>query len=107
MNRTVFALSLLAVVAAAAWSYHVNYRTGAALSRVAALKAEIRAERARIGVLDVEWAHLNAPDRLRRLVAEHNATLQLMPLGPAHMGEAVMVPFPPRSADIAAIGGRE
>jgi len=92
MTRAAFALSMLAVVAAAAWSYHVNYRTDAALDRLEALRAQIRAEQARIAVLEVEWAHLNAPDRLARLVERHNDRLMLIPLAPDHFDRAANAP---------------
>lgn len=88
MSRTAFALSMLAIVAVAAWAYSVNYRTSEAQARVRALAAEIARERARIAVLRVEWAHLNAPERLARLVAEHGERLALMPLAAEHFGEA-------------------
>ena len=92
MSRTAFALSMVVVLAVAAWAYHVNYRTGEALERVRALEAEIARERARLAVLEVEWAHLNAPDRLRRLLAEHNGSLALMPLRAEHFGTAGLAP---------------
>jgi len=88
MNRTAFALSMVAIVATAAWAYSVNYRTGEALDRVAALEAEIAREKQRIAVLAVEWAHLNRPERLRALVEAHNAELALMPLATDHFGKA-------------------
>ena len=92
MSRTAFALSMIVILAVAAWAYHVNYRTGEALAKVRALEAEIARERARIAVLEVEWAHLNRPDRLRRLLAEHNGRLALMPLAPDHFASVDLAP---------------
>lgn len=96
MSRLGFALAMLAVVAAAAWTYHVNYETKLALNRVDRLRAAIAAEREAVEVLRVEWAYLNAPDRLARLVAMNNDRLGLVPMGPSHFGEVAAVPFPPR-----------
>ncbi len=96
MSRLGFALSMLALVAAAAWAYHVNYETQEALARLAKVKAEIAREEERLRVLEVEWARLTAPDRLRRLVAEHNGRLMLMPMAPDHHGEVAAIPYPPR-----------
>ena len=96
MSRLGFALALLAVVAAAAWAYHVNYETKTALARVDRLHERIAAEREAVEVLRVEWAYLNAPDRLVRLVAMNNDRLDLVPMGPHHFDEVASVPFPPR-----------
>ncbi|HUF87318.1 MAG TPA: cell division protein FtsL [Thermohalobaculum sp.] len=96
MSRLGFALAMAAVVAAAAWTYHVNYQTKTALNRVDRLRAAIAAEREAVEVLRVEWAYLNAPDRLARLVAMNNDRLGLVPLSPQHFDEAAAVPFPPR-----------
>jgi len=97
MNRSGFALSINAVVAAAAWTYHVNYRTKTAVGRVEKLRAEIAAEREVVSVLRVEWAYLNAPDRLARLVAMNNDRLELEPMAPQHFDEVAAVPFPSRN----------
>lgn len=98
MSRLGFALAMVGVVAAAAWAYNVNYQTKTALGRVDRLRAEIAAEREAVEVLRVEWAYLNAPDRLARLVALNNDRLELMPMGPAHFEEVAAVPFPPNPA---------
>ena len=95
MTRLGFALSMIAVVATAAWAYHVNYRTKAALGRVDNLRSQIAVEREAVEVLRVEWAYLNAPDRLARLVALNNDRLGLVPMGPQHFDEVASIPFPP------------
>jgi len=95
VSRLGFALAMLAVVAAAAWAYNVNYQTKMALARVERLHAGIAAEREALEVLRVEWAYLNAPDRLARLVAMNNDRLDLVPMGPQHFDEVAAVPFPP------------
>lgn len=96
MRRVGFALAMVAVVAAAAWAYHVNYETKMALAQVDRLHEQIAAEREAVEVLRVEWAYLNAPDRLARLVAMNNDRLDLVPMGPHHFDEVALVPFPPR-----------
>ncbi len=97
MNRLGFALSVIAVVATAAWAYHINYRTKTTLGRVDKLRSQIAAEREAVEVLRVDWAYLNAPDRLARLVARHNGLLGLEPMGPQHFGDVAAIPFPPRT----------
>ena len=43
MTRLGFALSMIAVVATAAWAYHVNYRTKTTLGQVDRLRGQIAA----------------------------------------------------------------
>ena len=81
MTRLGFALSMIAVVATAAWAYHVNYRTKTVLGQVDRLRSQIAAEREAVEVLRVEWAYLNAPARLAR----------------RHSGDATTVPSAPGS----------
>ena len=104
MTRFGFALSMIAVVATAAWAYHVNYRTKTALGQVDRLRSQIAAEREAVEVLRVEWAYLNAPDRLARLVAQHDDLLGLEPMGPQHFDEVAAIPFPPRTPGPAPDG---
>ncbi len=99
MTRHGIALLVLSIIAIAGWAYHVNYNTKEALARVSSLRSEIAAEREALRVLSVEWAYLNAPDRLSRLVAQHNHHLRLVPLKPGAFGIMAAVPFPPRSAE--------
>jgi hypothetical protein len=105
MNRFGFALSMFAVVATAAWAYHVNYRTKTVLGQVDRLRSQIAAEREGVEVLRVEWAYLNAPDRLARLVALHNDRLGLEPMGPQHFDEVAAIPFPPRNLEPDDVSG--
>lgn len=98
MTRIGLFLLVIAVVGSAAWAYHVNYKTRNALDRVDVLRGQIAAEREAVEVLRVEWAYLNAPERLARLVAKNNEDLQLQPMGPEGFDTVASVPFPPRDA---------
>ncbi len=75
MTRHGPALLALSIIASAGWAYNVNYDTRAVLDRLSTVRADIAAEREALQVLRVEWAYLNAPDRLERLVAAHNDVL--------------------------------
>jgi len=109
MTRFGFALAMAAIVAAAAWTYDVNYRTGRTLERIRGLRAEIAAEREAIQVLRIEWAHLNAPERLAKLVERYNDRLALVPAEPRHFGSTSAIPFrpdaEPEPADTVSTGG--
>ena len=91
MTRLGFALSMIAVVATAAWAYHINYRTKTTLGVVDRLRGQIAAEREAVEVLRVEWAYQNAPERLTRLVVLHNDLLGLEPMGPLHFDEVAAI----------------
>lgn len=93
MNRLGFALSMIVLVAAASWAYHINYRTKQSLGRIDSLRAQIAAEREAVEVLRVEWAYLNAPSRLARLVALNNDHLGLVPMTPQHFGDVAVIPY--------------
>lgn len=95
MTRHGPALLALSVLAIAGWTYNVNYDTRAALDRLSELRGHIAEEREALQVLRVEWAWLNAPDRLSRLLAEHNGRLALGPLKPEAFGIVAAVPYPP------------
>jgi hypothetical protein len=97
MTRLGFALSMIAVVATAAWAYHINYRTKTTLDLVDRRRGQIAAEREAVEVLRVEWAYQNAPERLTRLVVLHNDLLGLEPMGPLHFDEVSAIPFRPRT----------
>lgn len=94
MRGALLILGLIMVVASATWAYKVNYRTQAALDRVAQLERDINAEAEAISVLQAEWAYLNRPERLRALAELHFAELQLMPLHPDHFSDPRMVVHP-------------
>lgn len=82
MRWALYIAGFAIVVVAAAWSYRVTYATQGAFDAAAKLRGEIRREREAIAVLEAEWAWLNAPARLSRLVAENNDILGLAPMTP-------------------------
>lgn len=89
------ALLGLSVLAVAAWTYSINYDTRAALDRLSDLRSRIAEERENLRVLRVEWAYLNAPERLERLVVEHTDELGLVAMTPEALGYVAAVPYPP------------
>lgn len=76
------------------WAYNVNYDTQEAMKRVHRLQSDLARERQSIAMLRAEWAWLNRPDRLAALVVEHNTTLGLVPLDPAHFAVVTDIAFP-------------
>ena len=106
MKRHGFALLGLAIIAVAVWTYNVNYNTRTTLDRVSELRTRIAIERETIQVLRVEWAYLNSPDRLRRLVAAHNDRLMLVPVAPEMLKLVDEAPFAPEVEDPLAAAGK-
>lgn len=95
MKRVGLGLGVGVMIAVAIWAYNVNYETRQAFDRLSDLRGEIAAEGEAVQVLRVEWAWLNAPHRLQRLVRQHDAELGLVRLDPERFGFAANVPFPP------------
>ena len=99
MIRHGIALLVLSIIAIAGWAYNVNYNTMTALDRVSELRRQIAAEREALQVLRVEWAWLNAPERLARLTRQFEPQLGLVPLKPDALKHAALVPFPGRDEE--------
>lgn len=75
MVRLLNAASIVALLGCAAYAYEIKYETIFAIERLAKVRHEIERERAAIGVLRAEWAHLTRPGRLQAL-ADKNLDLQ-------------------------------
>ena len=64
------------------WAYKINYESRAAHERVKELEKAILSARKESKILNAEWAHLNSPDRLRKLLEYYFAELKLTPINP-------------------------
>lgn len=93
-------LATLAVVALGYWAYSANYATQDAMRERRDLQREIADTKARLHMLDDEWAYLNRPDRLRDLVDLNYARLSLMAMNPDSFGRFDQVSFPPDPFEI-------
>lgn len=102
--RTLMTLaSVLVVMALAFWAYRENYRTQAVLDEMQQTQREIAGLRERLATLNAEWAYLNRPERLSRLVELHSDKLELVPLTPGQLLRpnqiAYAQPKPPADSD--------
>lgn len=79
MTRYLTLLWTLAIAVTAAGLFHISYRVEAMESRLAGLNGRIVAEQEAIRVLRADWAWLDRPDRLERLVAERTALRPMTP----------------------------
>lgn len=80
MIRPLDAVLAALVVGGAVWTYTIKHEAEAAADRVSELRRKIAAERETIMFLKADWAFLNAPGRLERLVERHAEELKLKPL---------------------------
>lgn len=104
--RTIIGLLLgLTVLGLGFWAYQENYKTRAAEAELRALQRDIVQMREQMAVLEAEWAWLNRPERLRALVRANNGRLGLMDMLPEHYGHLEQVGFPIRSTLTAAPQG--
>ena len=64
------------------WAYKINYDSRAADQRVKELEKSILSANKQFKILNAEWAHLNRPDRLRKLTEYYFSELRLTPINP-------------------------
>ena len=64
------------------WAYKTNYESRAASQRVKDLEKSILSANKGVKILNAEWAYLNSPDRLRKLVEYYFLELRLTPINP-------------------------
>ena len=64
------------------WAYKTNYESRAASQRVKYLEKSILSANKEFKILNAEWAYLNSPDRLRKLVEYYFVELRLTPIKP-------------------------
>ena len=64
------------------WSYKINYDSRAANERVKELEKSILSTSKEIKIVNADWAHINSPERLRKLVEYYFLELRLTPINP-------------------------
>ena len=77
-----FATLIVSTFALGLWAYKINYDSRAADQRVKKLEKAILSANKEVKILEAEWAHLNSPDRLRKLVEYYFFELRLTPINP-------------------------
>ena len=80
MRGFIYTLTFACLVGLAFWAYQENIKTKNAIAHTEKLRKEIGISRARLSILNAEWAYLNRPDRLTELVDLNFGRLQLVPL---------------------------
>ena len=78
----VFSIIVISTFGLGSWAYKINYESRAASQRVKGLEKSILSAKKESKILKAEWAHLNNPDRLRKLVEYYFLELRLTPINP-------------------------
>ncbi len=79
MIRILNFIAIAALISSAIYAYTIKYQTIFHAETVANLKAEIKSEKDKIGLLRADWAHLTRPERVQAL-AEKLTDLQPLAL---------------------------
>ena len=77
-----FATLIVSTFSLGLWAYKINYESRAANQRVKNLEESILSLNKEVKILNAEWAHLNRPERLRKLVEYYFLELRLNPINP-------------------------
>ena len=82
LRSFLFAALIVITFSLGLWAYKINYESRAANERVKELEKSIRSTNSEVKILNAEWAHLNNPDRLRKLIEYYFLELRLNPINP-------------------------
>ena len=77
-----FSIVIVGTFSLGLWAYTINYESRAASQRVKDLEKSIQMANKEAKILKAEWAYLNSPDRLRKLVEYYFLELRLTPINP-------------------------
>ena len=77
-----FSIVIVTTFCLGLWAYKINYESRAASQRVKGLEKAILSANKEIKILKAEWAYLNSPERLRKLVEYYFQELRLTPINP-------------------------
>jgi hypothetical protein len=80
MRIVLLASFFILCVISAIWAYQMNYETRAKKKQILDITKKINFTLNRIELLKAEWAFLNSPERLSKLVDENFLSLNLIPI---------------------------
>ena len=93
MRSFVYILTFACLVGLAFWAYQENIKTKNVIAKTEQLQKDIGIARARLSILNAEWAYLNRPERLTELVDLNFDRLQLVPLRASNFLEVDEINF--------------
>ena len=89
MRMIILSMLSFFCILSAIWAYQVNYQTRSVKRDIQVLNDKIVSVLTRIDLLEAEWAFLNRPKRLAKLVDENFETLRLVPITKDHFQNSV------------------
>lgn len=99
MIRLLHVLAICCLISSAAYAYSIKYDTLFYAEEIAKVRAKLVKERDAIAVAKAEWALLERPDRLQRMVDQH---LDLQPMSINQLARFADLPVrPARNDEIA------
>lgn len=96
MMRILHLAAICLLIGSAGYAYSVKYETLYYAEQLAKLKAKVTREREAIAVVKAEWALLNRPERLQRMVEQH---LDLQPMTMQQLARLSEIPNKPERGD--------
>ena len=93
MRSLIYTLTFACLVGLAFWAYQENIKTKNVIAKTEQLQKDIGVARARLSILNAEWAYLNRPERLTELVDLNFDRLQLVPLRASNFLEVDEINF--------------
>ena len=93
MRSLIYTLTFACLVGLAFWAYQENIKTKNVIAKTEQLQKDIGIARARLSILNAEWAYLNRPERLAELVDLNFDQLQLVPMRASNFSEIRNINF--------------
>ena len=93
LRSLIYTLTFAGLVGLAFWAYQENIKTKTVIAKTEQLQKDIGIARARLSILNAEWAYLNRPERLAELVDLNFDQLQLVPLRASNFSEIRNINF--------------
>ena len=93
MRSFVYILTFACLVGLAFWAYQENIKTKNVIAKTEQLQIEIGIARARLSILNAEWAYLKRPERVAELVDLNFDQLHLVPLRASNFSEIRNINF--------------
>ena len=91
---------VFAIVAGAGWTFSIKHQAEESEARVRALQRQIALEKETIDILKADWAYLNNPSRLQRIVDAFEAELGLQAVEPEQLITLDELPARPLFKDV-------
>ena len=93
MKIFLYIIGSILIFFVASWSYSINYETRKNIEITKNLKMQIIDNNEHYEILKAEWAYLNRPERLEKLVEKYFNFLRLMPISSINYSDITYLEF--------------